>query len=230
MRWVIAALLFLSTALNYLDRQTLSILATTIQEDLKIDDVGYAKITTYFLLSYTIMYAVSGRIVDFLGTGRSLAWAVTGWSFAGMLHGVTNTVAQLSACRFLLGVFESANYPGGAKGIAEWFPLKERALGIGNVRRGRRRWSGRGVSLGELLGPPLRLAGGLCGRGGAWRGLGRAMASLLPLGAVHRRCRPARKARRSGSGRRWRIGGTFWIGRTLVLPSGLGLHFGPSLH
>jgi ACS family hexuronate transporter-like MFS transporter len=128
---VIAGLLCLSTALNYLDRQVLSILATTIQKDLGIDDIGYAKITTYFLLSYTIMYAVSGRLVDFLGTRLSLAWAVAGWSLAGMLHGAANSVAQLSACRFLLGMFESSNFPAGAKAVSEWFPLKERALGMG---------------------------------------------------------------------------------------------------
>lgn len=136
LRWGIAGLLFLSTAINYLDRQTLSILATTIQQDLGIDDVGYAKITTYFLLSYTIMYAVSGRLADFLGTRRSLAWAVTGWSLAGMLHGFANSIAQLSVCRFILGGFESANYPAGAKAIAEWFPLKERALGVAILAAG----------------------------------------------------------------------------------------------
>lgn len=136
LRWVIAGLLFLSTAINYLDRQTLSILATTIQAELKIDDVGYAKITSWFLLSYTIMYAVSGRLVDFFRTRLSLFLAVTGWSLAGMLHGAANSVAQLSACRFLLGGFESANYPGGAKAIAEWFPLKERALGMGILGAG----------------------------------------------------------------------------------------------
>lgn len=111
LRWTIAVLLCLSTALNYLDRQVLSILATTIQKDLGIDDIGYAKITTYFLLSYTIMYAVSGRLVDFLGTRLSLAWAVAGWSVAGMLHGAANSVAQLSLCRFILGTFEAANFP-----------------------------------------------------------------------------------------------------------------------
>ena len=135
-RWAIAGLLFLSTAINYLDRQTLSILATTIQEELKIDDIGYAKITTYFLISYTIMYAVSGRLVDFLGTRRSLAWAVSAWSVAGMLHGFTHSLAQLSVCRFLLGATESANYPAGAKAVAEWFPLKERALGIAILAAG----------------------------------------------------------------------------------------------
>lgn len=136
LRWGIAGLLFLSTAINYLDRQTLSILATTIQAELKIDDAGYAKITSWFLLSYTIMYAISGRLVDSLGTRFSLFLAVTGWSIAGMLHGAASSVAQLSACRFLLGGFESANYPGGAKAIAEWFPLKERALGMGILGAG----------------------------------------------------------------------------------------------
>jgi ACS family hexuronate transporter-like MFS transporter len=136
LRWFVAGLLFLSTALNYLDRQTLSILATTIQQDLGIDDLGYAKITTYFLLSYTIMYAISGRLVDFAGTRSSLAWAVTGWSVVGMLHGFAQSITQLSSCRFLLGVFESANYPAGAKAVAEWFPLKERALGVAVMAAG----------------------------------------------------------------------------------------------
>jgi ACS family hexuronate transporter-like MFS transporter len=131
LRWSIAGLLFLSTGLNYLDRQTLSILATTIQEELKIDDVGYATITSYFLFSYTIMYAVSGRLVDFLGTRRSLALAVSGWSVAGMLHGVAHTAGHLAACRLLLGTFESANFPAGIKAVAEWFPVKMRALGTG---------------------------------------------------------------------------------------------------
>lgn len=130
LRWSVAGLLFLSTGLNYLDRQTLSILATTIQADLKIDDVGYATITSYFLFSYTVMYAISGRLVDFLGTRRSLALAVTGWSLAGILHGVAGSAAQLSVCRLVLGTFESANFPGGIKAVAEWFPIKMRALGI----------------------------------------------------------------------------------------------------
>lgn len=147
LRWAIGGLLFFSTAINYLDRQVLSILATTIQAELKIDDVGYAKITSYFLLSYTIMYAVSGRLVDFLGTRLSMVLAVTGWSIAGMLHGLANSVVQLSACRFLLGSFEAANYPGGAKAIAEWFPLKERALGMGIL--------GAGGTIGAVVAFPL---------------------------------------------------------------------------
>jgi len=136
LRWAVAGLLFLSTGINYLDRQTLSILASTVQADLKIDDVGYATITSYFLLSYTVMYAISGGLVDFLGTRRSLTIAVSGWSLASMLHGLVNSASHLAFVRFLLGGFESANYPAGAKAIAEWFPMRERALGIGILAAG----------------------------------------------------------------------------------------------
>jgi ACS family hexuronate transporter-like MFS transporter len=131
LRWTVVGLLFLSTGLNYLDRQTLSILAPTLQAELGIDDVGYARITSYFLFSYTVMYAVSGRLVDFLGTRRSLALAVSGWSLAGVLHGLAGSAGQLSGCRLMLGTFESANFPAGIKAVAEWFPLKMRALGTG---------------------------------------------------------------------------------------------------
>ena len=136
LRWVVAGLLFLSTGINYLDRQTLSILAAPVQAELKIDDVGYATITSYFLLSYTVMYAISGGLVDFVGTRRSLTIAVSGWSLASMLHGVVNSASHLAFVRFLLGGFESANYPAGAKAIAEWFPMRERALGIGILAAG----------------------------------------------------------------------------------------------
>ena len=70
LRWAVAGLLFLSTGINYLDRQTLSILAATVQAELNIDDVGYATITSYFLLSYTVMYAISGGLVDLVGGPR----------------------------------------------------------------------------------------------------------------------------------------------------------------
>ena len=136
LRWAVAGLLFLSTGINYLDRQTLSILASTVQAELKIDDLGYATITSYFLLSYTVMYAISGGLVDFLGTRRSLTIAVSGWSLASMLHGFVHSASHLAFVRFFLGAFESANYPAGVKAIAEWFPIRERALGIGILAAG----------------------------------------------------------------------------------------------
>ncbi|MFB2118794.1 MFS transporter [Parapedobacter sp. 2B3] len=135
-RWTVALMLFFASALNYLDRQVLSVLAPTIQAELGLDDVDYAFITSSFLLSYTVMYAVSGVLVDRLGTRKSFLWAVSGWSIANILHAFAKTAMQFSAFRFLLGIAESANFPAGVKAASEWFPLRERALAIGMLNAG----------------------------------------------------------------------------------------------
>ncbi len=135
-RWGIAVLLFFASTLNYLDRQVLSVLAPTIQAELGLTDVDYAFITSSFLLSYTVMYAVSGTLVDRLGTRKSFLWAVGGWSIANLLHAFAKTAMQFSVFRFLLGIAESANFPAGVKAASEWFPLRERALAIGMLNAG----------------------------------------------------------------------------------------------
>jgi len=131
LRWYIGGLLCLSTALNFLDRQTLSVLAGSIQRELRLSDVQYSWITSSFLVSYTAMYFVSGRIVDRIGVRKAFLVAVSGWSLVSMLHAVVHNLAQLIGVRFFLGLFESANYPAGVRAIAEWFPVQERALGVG---------------------------------------------------------------------------------------------------
>lgn len=136
LRWYIAVLLCLASELNYLDRQTLSVLAKTIQDELSIDNIAYSYITSSFLISYTIMYAVSGRIVDWIGTRRSFLVFVTAWSIANMLHGFANTARQFMAARFLLGAAEPANFPAGVRAVSEWFPVRERALAIGIFNAG----------------------------------------------------------------------------------------------
>ena len=136
LRWGVAAMLCLSSELNYLDRQTLSVLAATIQKDLHLTDVDYSRVTSAFLVSYTIMYAVSGRLVDVLGTRRSFLVFVSGWSVANMLHGFARTAGQLAFFRFLLGAAEPANFPGGVKAVSEWFPMRERALAVGIFNAG----------------------------------------------------------------------------------------------
>lgn len=136
LRWYIAFLLCLSSSLNYLDRQTLSVLAETIQRELKLTTVDYSYITSSFLVSYTIMYAVSGRLVDFLGTRRSFLIFVSGWSVANMLHALANTALRFSFFRFLLGATEPANFPAGVRAVAEWFPMRERALAVGIFNAG----------------------------------------------------------------------------------------------
>jgi MFS transporter, ACS family, hexuronate transporter len=147
LRWYVAGMLCLSSELNYLDRQTLSVLAATIQADLKLTDVDYSRVTSAFLVSYTIMYAVSGKLVDLMGTRRSFLIFVSSWSVANMLHGFARTASQLAFFRFLLGAAEPANFPGGVKAVSEWFPMRERALAVGIFNAG--------TALGGALAVPI---------------------------------------------------------------------------
>lgn len=136
LRWYIAGLLCLSTALNYLDRQTLSVLAGTLRKELGMSNADYSHVTAAFLASYTIMYGVGGRLVDWLGTRRGLLVFVTSWSVVNMAHALARTAAQLSVFRFFLGVTEAANIPAGVKAVSEWFPVHERALAVGIFNAG----------------------------------------------------------------------------------------------
>ncbi len=136
LRWYIAVLLCLASALNYLDRQTLSVLIGTIKEQLGLNNASYGEINAWFLASYGVMYAVSGRVIDFIGTRRGFILFVSGWSIANMLHVAASSVGQFSFFRFLLGVFEPGSFTGGVKAVGEWFPMRDRALAIGIFNAG----------------------------------------------------------------------------------------------
>lgn len=147
LRWYMASLLCLSTALNYLDRQTLSVLASTIQRELEISTVQYSYITASFLVSYTIMYAVAGSWIDKLGVRVGLMLFASLWSVSNMLHGLARSATQLAFYRFLLGATEPANFPAAVKATCEWFPMRERALAIGLFNSG--------VAVGSAASTPL---------------------------------------------------------------------------
>jgi ACS family hexuronate transporter-like MFS transporter len=136
LRWYIAILLCLASALNYLDRQTLSVLIGTIKEELHLSNASYGSINAWFLASYGIMYVVSGRVIDFIGTRRGFTIFVAGWSVTNMLHVFARTVAQFSFFRLLLGVFEPGSFTGGVRAVSEWFPMKDRALAVGIFNAG----------------------------------------------------------------------------------------------
>src|SRR4051812_25873743 len=104
LRWYVAALLFISTVINYIDRQTLSVVAPVLTKELHISPVEYGNILQAFLISYTIMYVVSGILVDRWGTKRSLSIFVAWWSISNALHVFARSATQLAAFRFLLGV------------------------------------------------------------------------------------------------------------------------------
>jgi MFS transporter, ACS family, hexuronate transporter len=136
LRWYIAFLLCLASALNYLDRQTLSVLIGTIKQELGLSNASYGAINAWFLASYGVMYAVSGRIMDYIGTRRGFMLFVSGWSLANMLHVLASSVGQFSFFRFLLGTFEPGSFTGGVKAVGEWFPMKDRALAVGIFNAG----------------------------------------------------------------------------------------------
>lgn len=147
LRWWLCALLFGATALSFLDRQVLSVLAPVVTEQLGMDSVAYSHVTTAFLLSYAVMFLVGGRLMDVLGTRLGMALSVGLWSLASAMHAAVRTPGQLGFCRFLLGVGEGGCFPGAAKGVSEWFPQRERALAMG-VAIG-------GASLGAVVAPPM---------------------------------------------------------------------------
>ncbi len=147
-RWLVAAVLFLATALSFFDRQVLSVLAPPIIADLSMNDVSYSWVVFGFLLSYSLMFTVGGWMIDRLGTRLGMALSVGIWSLASLLHAVANSALGLGAFRFLLGVGEGGCFPGAAKAVLEWFPKKERAMAMGFATAG-------GSAIGAVLAPPV---------------------------------------------------------------------------
>lgn len=125
----------------------LSVLAPEISKHLGMTNVTYSHVTNAFLFSYAIMFLAAGRLLDVVGTRKGLAACVAVWSIASALHAFVRNALQLGFCRFLLGVGEGGCFPGAAKGVAEWFPQRQRALAMG-VAIG-------GASLGAVAAPPL---------------------------------------------------------------------------
>ncbi len=130
-RWWIVTLLFLAAVLNYVDKNSLALLAPTIQQDLGLSDQDYANIQNVFQIAYTVALLGSGVIVDKLGSRLSLALFVGWWSVANMLTAFARSASSLSGFRLLLGLGEAGNWTASPKTVAEWFPARERGLAIG---------------------------------------------------------------------------------------------------
>src|SRR6267378_3562928 len=135
-RWTICALLFMVTTVNYVDRQVLGILAPTLQRELSWSESQYGDVVSWFSLVYAFGFLLAGRWLDRVGVRRGFATAVVVWSMAAMAHAIARTTLAFSAARALLGLGESANFPGAVKTVAEWFPKDERALATGIFNAG----------------------------------------------------------------------------------------------
>src|SRR5437588_96614 len=128
LRWWIGGLLFASTVINYIDRQTLALLAPFLKQSYHWTNSDYANLLISFRIAYSIGQAVCGRLVDRVGTRRGLSLSVFWYSVVSVATSLARGFYSFAAFRFLLGAGESANWPGAAKAVSEWFPKRERGL------------------------------------------------------------------------------------------------------
>lgn len=128
LRWWIGGLLFASTVINYIDRQTLAVLAPFLKQDYHWTNTDYANIVIGFRIAYSIGQTLCGRLMDRVGTRVGLTISVTWYSVVAMATSMARGLASFTGFRFLLGAGESANWPGATKAVAEWFPKRERGL------------------------------------------------------------------------------------------------------
>lgn len=147
LRWLMIGLLFLATVINYIDRQTVSVLKTAISEDLGLSNADYAAIQNSFLVLYAISQMLSGRLYDRIGTRLGFIFSIVVWSTGALLHALARTASEFRIYRGVLGFGEAGNWPGAAKLVGEWFPVSERALGMGIFNAG--------AALGGAVSPPI---------------------------------------------------------------------------
>jgi ACS family hexuronate transporter-like MFS transporter len=168
--WILCGLLFFAAALCFLDRQVLSVLAPQIIAEFGMSNTSYSRVVTAFVLSYTVMLVLGGRVMDVLGTRRGLTMAVGFWSLASAAHAFVMGPLSLGVARFFLGAGEGPAIPGAIKGAVEWVDPKRRGIAVGLATSG--------ASLGSMIAPPLVVwtASHL-----GWRG---AFAATAALGAA----------------------------------------------
>ena len=129
-RWWIVWTLFFSTVINYISRQTFSVLAPMISAQYHLSHTDLSKIFGAFQVSYAITWLLGGIFLDAVGTRLGLALAVVFWSVVNILTGFASSVFAFASFRFLLGIGEGLNWPGASKTVAEWFPSQERSLAV----------------------------------------------------------------------------------------------------
>lgn len=155
-RQLLIALVFLGTALNYVDRQVLALLKPTLVATFGWDDVAFAHLGSAFQVTTAVVLLGAGWLVDRVGVRRAYGTAVAAWSLAGMAHAVAATIGQFVAARIALAAAESVNTPAAVKAAARHLPLAERSLGLGLINTA----PNIGAMVTPLLIPPLALAYG----------------------------------------------------------------------
>ncbi|HEY6215441.1 MAG TPA: MFS transporter [Pyrinomonadaceae bacterium] len=159
LRWWIGGLLFASTVINYIDRQTLSVLGPYLKTQYQWNNQHFATIVIAFRVAYSIGQTLAGRFIDRIGTRKGLTITVIWYSIAAMLTSFAVGLRSFAFFRFLLGAGESANWPAATKAVSEWFPKKERGWAVALFDSG--------SSIGGAIAPLLVIA--LYKYFGGWR-------------------------------------------------------------
>jgi len=146
-RWMILALIFAVTCINYIDRSSIGLLVTRFGGDIGISTKQYGYVSSLLLLAYTISQSVSGRLYDRFGARIGFSVSIIVWCAAAMAQSFMTGIISFAVCSFFLGLGEAGNWPGAAKVIAEWFPQRERATGMAIFNGG--------ASMGGVIGPLL---------------------------------------------------------------------------
>jgi ACS family hexuronate transporter-like MFS transporter len=135
-RWIILALLFFATTINYIDRQIIGLLKPILEMEFNWTETDFAHIVTAFTAAYAVGLLVIGRLIDKTGTKSGYTLIIIIWSVAGMLHAVARNAMHFIMARIGLGLGEAGNFPAAMKTVSEWFPKKEKALATGIFNSG----------------------------------------------------------------------------------------------
>ncbi|ESQ94541.1 MFS transporter [Asticcacaulis benevestitus] len=146
-RWVICGLLLVAMVINYTHRQTFALLKSTVGAEQGWTEETYADIVFWFQCAYAFGYISFGGFIDKIGTRAGYTIAFGMWTLAHTLTGFVTNSTQFMLARFGLGLGESGAFPASLKGIAEWFPQKERALAVGVFNSG--------AAIGAIVAPLL---------------------------------------------------------------------------
>ncbi|MEO7413888.1 MAG: MFS transporter [Opitutaceae bacterium] len=127
-RWVICALLFAATTINYIDRQILALLKPTLDLELGWTNEQYGQVNSAFQAAYAVSYVVFGWFIDRVGIKLGYTVSIIAWSLAALCHGFVGSLRGFFFARIALGAGEGGNFPACIKAVATWFPPRERAL------------------------------------------------------------------------------------------------------
>ncbi|MBL7697422.1 MAG: MFS transporter [Chitinophagaceae bacterium] len=135
-RWLIVALLFFATTINYIDRQIIGLLKPILEKEFNWSETDFAYIVMAFTAAYAIGLLLAGRMIDRTGTRIGYTISIVIWSVAGMLHALARSVTGFIVARIGLGLGEAGNFPAAVKAVAEWFPKNERGVATGIFNAG----------------------------------------------------------------------------------------------